>query len=273
MLEALSRDHWCVTAGVIHGLGELAPNDTAVAREHRERTPGIIRRVLEEDPESERQPDIRKMAAEALGNFDSEEARETLRGLLDDEDYYVRLQAAESLEKLGETRPEVKGPYDLPGPAEPLDESYLKTRAGKYVATIKTNRGEIKIELFHRDAPRTVQSFAHLAREGFYDDVRFHRVVPNFVIQGGCPIGNGWGHPGYTLRCEVNRHRYERGTVGMAHAGKDTGGSQFFITHSPQPHLNGRYTVFGRVVDGMDVVDAILAEDVIESVEVTKKLF
>ena len=113
------------------------------------------------------------------------------------------------------------------------------------------------IRLFGEDAPNAVQNFVKLTEQGFYNGLTFHRVVPNFVIQGGCPRGDGWGWPGYTIRCEINGKHYLTGIVGMALAGKDTGGSQFFITHSPQPHLDGRYTIFGEVVSGMDVVDRI----------------
>jgi len=104
-------------------------------------------------------------------------------------------------------------------------------------------------------------SILRLVRGGFYRGLTFHRVVPNFVVQGGDPRGDGWGGPGYTLRSEFSTVRYGRGTVGMASAGKDTEGSQFFITHSPQPHLDGRYTVVGRVLRGMDVVDALRVGD------------
>jgi cyclophilin family peptidyl-prolyl cis-trans isomerase len=117
------------------------------------------------------------------------------------------------------------------------------------------------IELDGRHAPNCCAIFLALIRQGFYDELIFHRVVPDFVIQGGDPRGDGWGGPGYTIRSEWSRLPYERGVVGIAHSGKDTGGSQFFVTHSPQPHLNGRYTVFGQVTDGMDVVDRIQPGD------------
>jgi len=122
---------------------------------------------------------------------------------------------------------------------------------------LDTDRGTIEIELLGEEAPQMVESFATLAESNFFDGLSFHRVVPNFVIQGGDPLGTGWGDPGFTLRSEWNPLRYDRGTVGIAHSGKDTGGCQLFITHSPQPHLNARYTIFGRVVAGMDVVDRI----------------
>jgi peptidyl-prolyl cis-trans isomerase B (cyclophilin B) len=274
LVSVLSQEHWAITAAAIHGLGEMTPTDTASARRHRELTPDAIGDVLTGDPQAAEEVDIRLAAAEALGSFDTPRARELLHGLLRDPEFRVREQAAESLEKLGEAKPEIEPAGELAGSAEPLDPEYLKAKQGRFVASIRTNRGEIQVELYNRDAPRTVQSFVELARKGFYDSLIFHRVVPNFVVQGGCPIGNGWGHPGYTLRCEYNRHRYDGpGVVGMAHAGKDTGGSQFFITHSAQPHLDGRYTVFGRVVAGMDVVDAIQVEDRIESVSITKKMW
>ncbi|MGQ0723486.1 MAG: peptidylprolyl isomerase, partial [Candidatus Eiseniibacteriota bacterium] len=220
-----------------------------------------------------REPDIRQSVAEALGNFDTEDSRRVLRRLLDDPVWRVRNEAATSLGKLGEESVEAAPPGELPGPAEPLDEAYLERKPGTWSAQIETNRGRIVIELLHREAPRTVQNFVKLAEAGFYDGLSFHRVVPNFVIQTGCPIGNGWGNPGYEIRCEYTPLRYERGMVGMAHAGKDTGGSQFFVTHSAQRHLDGRYTVFGRVVEGLDVVDSIRVEDRIEKVEIKKKLW
>ena len=137
-------------------------------------------------------------------------------------------------------------------------------------AVIKTNKGDIVIQLYMEDAPLTIANFAKLAEEGFYNGIIFHRVVPDFVIQAGCPRGDGWGGPGYTIRCEINPRRYDRGTVGMALAGKDTGGSQFFITHTPQPHLDGRYTVFGQVIQGFNVLDEIQPFDVIEKIEIKK---
>jgi len=138
----------------------------------------------------------------------------------------------------------------------------------KPTATLVTNRGTIKIALFGQDAPGTVANFVTLARRGYYNGLSFHRVVADFVIQGGDPRGDGWGGPGYAIRCEYNPIRYKEGMVGMALAGKDTGGSQFFITHSPQPHLNGKYTIFGEVLSGMDVVDKIQMGDLIQEVRV-----
>ncbi len=119
-------------------------------------------------------------------------------------------------------------------------------------------------------APLTVDNFVTLARRGYFNNLTFHRVVPNFVAQGGDPRGDGSGGPGYQIRCEINEATYERGAVGMALSGKDTGGSQWFVTHSPQPHLDGGYTVFGRVVEGMDVVDRLARGDHIRAVVITE---
>jgi cyclophilin family peptidyl-prolyl cis-trans isomerase len=140
----------------------------------------------------------------------------------------------------------------------------------KITATIHTAKGQIMIELFPQDAPITVDSFITLARKGYFNNLTFHRVVPNFVIQGGDPRGDGEGGPGYQIRCEINTRPYTRGAVGMALSGKDTGGSQFFITHSPQPHLDGGYTVFGQVASGMEVVDRIARGDLIKGIEVVE---
>ncbi len=133
-------------------------------------------------------------------------------------------------------------------------------------ATIETDKGAIKILLFAEDAPNTVANFEKLTRQGFYDGLTFHRVIPNFMIQGGCPRGDGTGGPGYTIKCEINKNKHLEGSLSMAHAGKDTGGSQFFICHSPQAHLDGVHTVFGRVTEGMDVVNRIRGGDKMKKV-------
>lgn len=138
-------------------------------------------------------------------------------------------------------------------------------------AVIETDKGNIVLELFEDEAPNTVANFVKLINKGYYNGLKFHRVIPNFVIQGGCPIGNGTGGPGYTIKCEINPKKHLTGTLSMAHAGKDTGGSQFFITHSPQPHLDGVHTVFGQVIEGMDVVNAIRQGDVMKQVKIVEK--
>ena len=125
-------------------------------------------------------------------------------------------------------------------------------------ATMTTNHGDIVIELFDDDAPKTVQNFKDLAGKGFYDGLSFHRIIKDFMIQGGCPQGTGTGGPGYTFEDEFNQHKVVRGALAMANAGPNTNGSQFFIVTTPEaPWLDGKHTVFGRVTDGMDVVDTI----------------
>src|ERR671930_1954039 len=125
-------------------------------------------------------------------------------------------------------------------------------------ATLQTSAGAVELELFDADAPKTVENFRRLAGEGFYDGLIFHRVIPDFMIQGGCPEGTGTGGPGYTFEDEINQHKVVRGALAMANAGPNTNGSQFFIVTADEcPWLDGKHTVFGRVVEGMDVVDAI----------------
>ena len=139
-----------------------------------------------------------------------------------------------------------------------------------YTATMQTNRGDIELELFAAYAPKTVNNFVFLARDGFYDGLTFHRVIPGFVAQGGCPLGTGTGSPGYRFEDETrgNPHKHEVGSLSMANAGPNTNGSQFFICHEPQPHLNGRHTVFGRVTQGMDVVLSLEQGDFMERVTI-----
>ena len=145
-------------------------------------------------------------------------------------------------------------------------------RIGKQVrAVVTTTRGSFTIELLPEDAPLTVDNFVQLAKHKYFNGITVHRVVPNFVIQDGDPRGDGNGGPGYQIRCEINEVPYERGAVGMALSGKDTGGSQWFVTHSPQPHLDGGYTVFGNVVLGMDLVDNITRGDVIRSIVIMER--
>ncbi|MCX6556690.1 MAG: peptidylprolyl isomerase [Candidatus Aminicenantes bacterium] len=139
-----------------------------------------------------------------------------------------------------------------------------------YRARITTARGEIVLQLFPEHAPQTVNNFIFLARENFYDGVSFHRVIANFMIQGGDPSASGSGGPGYRFADEVRHNplRHETGVISMANAGPDTNGSQFFITHCEQPHLNGRHTVFGKVLQGQEVVDAIRQGDVMVSLRI-----
>ncbi|MEO9485379.1 MAG: peptidylprolyl isomerase [Ekhidna sp.] len=141
-------------------------------------------------------------------------------------------------------------------------------------AEIHTKKGVMKIEFFEEDAPNTVKNFIDLANDGYYDGLTFHRVIPNFVIQGGCPQGDGTGGPGYQIDCELdgeNQH-HDRGVLSMAHAGRNTGGSQFFICHSREntAHLDRNHTVFGKVVEGLEVIDQIREDDVMEKVVVNE---
>jgi len=135
-------------------------------------------------------------------------------------------------------------------------------------AVIATEKGNIVIELFEKDAPNTVANFESLIKKGFYNGLIFHRVIPGFVIQGGCPHGTGTGGPGYKIKCEINPNKHLRGSLSMAHAGKDTGGSQFFICYDAFPHLDGLHTVFGKVLEGMEVVDAIKQGDKMKEVTI-----
>lgn len=149
-------------------------------------------------------------------------------------------------------------------------------------AEIKTAKGTMKIELYEKETPTTVANFVKLAQSGFYDGLRFHRVIPGFVIQGGCPYSRnlgdprvGTGGPGWTIKCETSapRQRHDRGVLSMAHAGKDTGGSQFFICHNREntQHLDGVHTCFGCVVEGLDIIDAIRPGDLIESIRIIEE--
>lgn len=140
-------------------------------------------------------------------------------------------------------------------------------------ARIEMDKGVIELELFDKEAPGTVKNFTDLINKGFYDGLVFHRVIPGFVAQGGCPMGTGTGGPGYTIKCETagNPHKHVRGALSMAHAGKDTGGSQFFICYDAFPHLDGLHTVFGQVTKGMDVVDKIKPHDIMNKVTVIEE--
>ena len=145
--------------------------------------------------------------------------------------------------------------------------------ARTYSATFDTSRGRIVVELFTKDAPKTVNNFVFLAREGFYDGTVFHRVIPDFMIQGGDPTGTGRGGPGYKFEDETgnNPNRHARGVLSMANAGPNTNGSQFFITHVETPWLDGKHTVFGRVLSGLEVVDSVQQGDTLNNVTIEEK--
>lgn len=176
----------------------------------------------------------------------------------------IRKTARKALIRLYPNYQFAQGPDSLPTTRYhfPIIQNNFQPRV-----RFSTNKGEFIMVLFTGKAPITVSNFMELVNKGFYNGIYFHRVVPGFVVQAGDPRGDGWGGPGYTIPCEYNDLFYERGMVGMAHAGKDTGGSQFFITQTPQPHLNGRHTAFGKIISGMEVVDRLEIYDMIIKAE------
>jgi HEAT repeat protein/cyclophilin family peptidyl-prolyl cis-trans isomerase len=218
--------------------------------------------------ESDAAYQARMAAIESLAKYGGDEAIATLRKALGDKDWPIRLRAAALLRELGQTDAVPVRPAPLRQPVEFFESNKLLRPAYSPHAFIETRTGTIEIELNVVDAPLTSATFTELARAGFFNGLRVHRLVPNFVIQAGDPRGDGEGGPGYTIRDELSWLPYLRGTVGMALDGRDTAGSQFFITLSPQPHLDGKYTVFGRVVNGWDLLDRLSQWDVIERVRI-----
>ncbi len=217
--------------------------------------------------------DVRRSILAAVVPFVKELGRDTtvmeilIDGLLDRE-YIIRKDAAEIyFEHLNEDRRRM-----IPPAKTRIGTRKIRKAIEKYVvnpyAEVSTSKGKFEFELYFDAAPLTVLNFIKLVESGFYDGLAFHRVIPGFVAQGGDPRGDGSGGPGYMIRCEYSGEPYKRGTVGIATSGKDTGGSQFFITFSPQPHLEGCYTVFGQVLEGMDVVDRLVRGDMIEKIEI-----
>jgi cyclophilin family peptidyl-prolyl cis-trans isomerase len=207
----------------------------------------------------------------AIAQLDRPTARPLLEEALHDPDWAVRVRAAALLKEQDGATPQTAASM-RPATAgrDIADREWQLAVVPPFapMATIETSRGSIEIELAITDAPLTVRNFVTLARQGFFNGRTWHRVVRDFVVQDGDPRGDGEGGPGYTIRDELNERPYLRGTVGMALDWKDTGGSQFFITHSPQPHLDARYTVFGQVVSGMEVVDQLSTTDVIQRVRI-----
>lgn len=209
-------------------------------------------------------------ALQALVTFGAQAATPALEQALADKDWAVRLRAAQLLRELAPARDEAavirpaptrldRTVYGAPDVIDPPVSTHV---------FIDTDKGTIQIELAVIDAPLTVRTFTELARGGYFNGIAIHRVVANFVVQDGDPRGDGEGAPGFTIRDELNQRPYLRGTVGMALDWADTGGSQFFITHSPQPHLDARYTVFGQVIAGMEIVDRLSRGDIIRRVRV-----
>ena len=219
------------------------------------------------------QPDsaygARAAAVSAMAAIGGPEAIEGVRAALADKDWAVRLRAVDLLTKLDPGTDHHHAIRPAPGaPIAPYDDPLLAAPPTSPHVFIDTDKGTIEFELAVLDAPQTTRSFIALARKGYFNGLQVHRVVANFVMQDGDPRGDGQGGPGYTIRDELTERPYLRGTVGMALSGRDTGGSQFFITHSPQPHLDGQYTAFGHVVNGMDVVDRVQVGDTIRRVRV-----
>ena len=208
----------------------------------------------------------------ALNQIDPPAAVPLLQEALTDRDWAVRVRAGTLLSGQGAPAAAVEAAIRPAPPGRRMEESERQALIAPSFsphAYIETDRGTIEIELAILDAPLTVANFMALARKDFFNGIAVHRVVPDFVVQDGDPRGDGEGGPGYTIRDEINQRPYLRGAVGMALDWEDTGGSQFFITHSPQPHLDGRYTVFGHVVDGMAVVDQIQPWDIVRRVRIS----
>jgi len=263
LLERLKADDLAVRAAAASAIGELKPpgGDQALADAYR---------LGQRDA----MYTARAAALAALQQYGAAAALPVLQTALTDKDWTIRIRAAGLIKQLDPNR--IGGDIDAairPAPTTVPAETYqaprLVTPPVSTQVYVETDRGTIQIELAVIDAPLTVENFISLARKGFFDGLSIHRVVPDFVVQDGDPRGDGEGGPGYTIRDEFNERPYLRGTVGMAlDPWPDTGGSQWFITLSPQPHLDAKYTVFGRVVAGMDVVDRIQQWDVIRRVRV-----
>ena len=256
----LGADDVIVRATAAELLGELPPSE-----ENARALAAALPRALAD----EQLNDAALSTLGALARQRGDTATAALRSALAVSDYLVRRRAADLLRERGAA--DARRVETVNTRNREADYARALARAGKSVrAVVNTEKGAFTVELLADDAPLTVDNFVQLARRNYFNNISFHRVVPNFVIQGGDPRGDGNGGPGYQIRCEINAVPYERGAVGMALSGKDTGGSQWFVTHSPQPHLDGGYTVFGRVVEGLDVVDRIARGDLIRSVVVTE---
>ena len=266
LLEQLQDPDFGVRAAAARQVAQLKPEGAADAL-----------RAAYKTAQPDSAIDARAAALDGLAELGAAEATETLRAALADKDWAIRIRATQLLARLesgsadGATVSAELEDAIRPVPAAPTapyDDPQLIAPEFSPHVFIETAYGTIEFELTVLDAPQTTRNFMELARKGFFNGLEVHRVVPNFVVQDGDPRGDGQGGPGYTIRDELNDRPYLRGTVGMALSWADTGGSQFFITHSPQPHLDGRYTAFGRVVNGMDVVDQMKAGDVIQRVRV-----
>ena len=211
--------------------------------------------------------DVMTLFAETFGELKDTVMLDELRKNLNRDSYDLAVASAGAIEKITGEKIEVD-PGKFPKHTD-FDWDYLSS-AEKVTVIMKTQEGEIELEMYPNVAPFTVMNFLKLAEKDYFDSTRFHRVIANFVIQGGDPTGTGFGGPGYSIRGEYSPLPYERGTLGMASAGKDTEGSQFFITHSRTPHLDGKYTIFGKVTRGIDVVDRIQQDDLLIDVTIIR---
>lgn len=212
--------------------------------------------------------DVMTLFSDAFGELRDTAMVDELRENLSRGSYDLAKASADAINKITGENITVD-PADYPKHTD-FDWDYLSSNRNTK-AILKTEKGDIELEFYTQAAPFTVMNFLKLAEKDYYDSTLFHRVIGNFVIQGGDPTGTGFGGPGYSIRGEYSDIPYERGTLGMASAGKDTEGSQFFITHSRTPHLDGKYTVFGRVTKGMDIVDIILRDDMLLDVIVIRE--
>lgn len=261
MRKQISTKDFIVRATAAELLGGLPPDEANVASLS-EALPVAMKDEMN---------DAALAILDALAKQKTARANEALKTALESTDYLLRRRAVALLKEndAGDFSARIATVA-----SRNTEADYIRALARRNTRTralVKTEKGEFTIELLPEDAPLTVDNFVQLARRGYFNGVAFHRVVPNFVIQGGDPRGDGNGGPGYQIRCEINEVEYARGAVGMALSGKDTGGSQWFVTHSPQPHLDGGYTVFGLVAEKeMAVVDGIARGDKILSVTITE---
>jgi len=264
--KALADDDLFVRAAALGALGEAA----GAGHDDPESLTGALIEGYRRGA-GDVQNDARLAALDGLGRTGTDRAREAIGTALDDADYLVRRRAAELMrDRFGVDRvAEVRGPEASRDAAGYLEA--VRRGRRRVTATFDTDAGRIVVELLAADAPLTVDNFIRLSKEGRLDGLAFHRVVPNFVIQDGDPRGDGNGGPPWQIRCEINMRRYGTGTLGMALSGKDTGGSQYFMTHSPQPHLDGGYTVFGQVISGQEVVDRMVQGDGIQQVTIVEE--
>jgi cyclophilin family peptidyl-prolyl cis-trans isomerase/HEAT repeat protein len=243
-------------------LGELPPEES------------ITSALVEALPVSLRDKELNDAALailDVLGKQKNAKANDAIKSALDSQDHLIRRRAVSLLKAnaVGDFSSRIAV---VKSGNTTADYDRAISRIGTTVnAVVSTTKGSFTIQLLPEEAPLTVDNFIQLASRNYFRGITVHRVVPNFVIQDGDPRGDGNGGPGYQIRCEINQAPYGRGAVGMALSGKDTGGSQWFVTHAPQPHLDGGYTVFGNVIAGMDVVDSIVRGDVIQSIVISER--